>query len=232
MSEPTKISAAEVLCPLCDGRFEQFLPTDFGVRRRPSALCPRCRSLERHRLLWLYLQRKTNFFERMMRVLHFSAEPALERRVRGLPKIQYVTADLARKAMVKTDITAIAFADETFDAILCMHVLEHVQDDRRAMRELLRVLKLGGWAILQVPINETGGPTLEDPAATTPEDRLRIYGQRDHVRLYGSDYHDRLAACGFDVTVDPFARDLDEETVKTYGLLRSEDVYFCRKGAA
>jgi predicted SAM-dependent methyltransferase len=127
------------------------------------------------------------------------------------------------------DISDIQYRDNTFDVIYCSHVLEHVPDDRKALREFWRVLKVGGWAILQVPI--ISDVTFEDPTVTSPEERERLFGQHDHVRRYGPDYRDRLVDVGFSVTVDGFVRELDERTVGRCGLMRNEDVYFCRKEA-
>ena len=131
--------------------------------------------------------------------------------------------------MVRLDICDIPCGENTFDVIYCSHVLEHVTDDRKALREFRRVLKNGGWAILQVPI--TSDVTFEDATVTDPSERERLFGQHDHVRRYGPDYRDRLIEAGFSVTVDGFARELDDSTASRYGLMRSEDVYFCRKAA-
>ncbi len=219
-------------CPLCGGRFSTFLP--FGPRNRPDAQCPRCHSVERHRLLWLYLQSRTDFFERPMKVLHFGALYCMQRVIERLVNVDYVTADLVDEAaMLRMDISDIRFDDATFDCVLSMHVLEHVPDDRKAMREILRVLKPGGWAVLQVPIIRDA--TFEDPAITTPADRLKHYGQSDHVRAYGPDFADRLAEAGFDVTVDPFLGELDERIVERYkldmGTDRQEKIHYCVKPA-
>jgi SAM-dependent methyltransferase len=179
----------------------------------------------------LYLTRNTDLFNgHRKRMLHVAPEPELSRWLQRAPSIDYLTADLSSsQAMVKMDISDIQYGDNTFDVIYCSHVLEHVPDDRKAMREFWRVLKSGGWAILQVPI--TSDVTFEDPSVTSPKDRERVFGQRDHVRRYGPDYRDRLVDAGFSVTVDGFVRELDEKTVSRYGLVRSEDVYFCRKEA-
>jgi SAM-dependent methyltransferase len=143
--------------------------------------------------------------------------------------IEYLTADLhAPRVMVRMDVTAIDAAEGTFDVILCNHVLEHVTEDRRAMSELHRVLKPGGWAILQVPIR--GDVTQEDRSVTDPRERERLYGQYDHVRQYGRDYADRLRDAGFRVTVDGFSRELDAARRTRHGLPGDEDVYVCRKG--
>jgi SAM-dependent methyltransferase len=144
--------------------------------------------------------------------------------------INYLSADLsAPSAIVKMDITDIQYPDNTFDVIYCSHVLEHIPDDRRAMREFYRVLKPDCWAILHVPI--TANRTFEDPAVIDPKERERLFGQFDHVRRYGPDYKDRLMEAGFSLTVDGFVRELDNRTVRRFGLMRDEDVYFCRKQA-
>jgi SAM-dependent methyltransferase len=131
--------------------------------------------------------------------------------------------------MVKMDITDIQYPDDTFDVIYCSHVLEHVQDDRKAIGEFYRVLKPGGWAILQVPI--TADTTFEDPKIINPKERERLFGQYDHARRYGPDYKDRLMEPGFSVTVDGSVRGLDNQAIRRFGLMRNEDVYFCQKQA-
>jgi ubiquinone/menaquinone biosynthesis C-methylase UbiE len=147
---------------------------------------------------------------------------------RSSKSIEYVSADLsAPEAMVKMDITEIQYSDDTFDVIYCSHVLEHVSDDRKAMREFCRVLKPGGWAILQVPI--MADKTFEDSTVISPEEKQRLFGQHDHVRQYGLDYKDRLADAGFRVTVDGFVRELDYRTIRRFGLIREDDVYLCGK---
>jgi ubiquinone/menaquinone biosynthesis C-methylase UbiE len=130
--------------------------------------------------------------------------------------------------MVKLDVTDIHYPANSFDVIYCSHVLEHVPDDRKGMRELSRVLKPNGWALVAVPVHEDRDRTFEDPNVVTPADRLRVYGQWDHVRIYGRDFVDRLRESGFDVTVDTFAKSFSDEMVRKYGLSR-EDIYICRK---
>jgi SAM-dependent methyltransferase len=164
------------------------------------------------------------------RMLHIAPDPELSRLIQKADYINYLSADLsAPDAMVKMDITDIPYPDNTFDVIYCSHVLEHIKDDRIAIGELYRVLRVGCWAILQVPI--TAGTTLEDPTVISPKERERLFGQYDHVRRYGGDYKDRLMEAGFSVTVDPFVRELDNRIVKRFGLMRDEDVYLCRKQA-
>ncbi|MDY7006358.1 MAG: methyltransferase domain-containing protein [Cyanobacteriota bacterium] len=217
----------QVICPCCNGKFSEFLP--YG-NNRPNALCPRCSSLERHRLLWLYFQEKTNLFASPLKILHIAPEKFFQKKLKSLPNLDYLSTDLeAEWAMEKMDITNIKYVDNTFDVILCNHVLEHIPDDRKAMKELLRVLKPNGWAILQVPLEPNLDKTFEDPSITSPEDRKRVFGQKDHVRLYGKDYKNRLEEAEFDVVVDNFVKELNEETVNRYGLRRDHNIYFCSK---
>ena len=177
----------------------------------------------------LYLQQHTNLFAADLRLLHFAPEPVLRRTFRLLPSLRYVTVDYAPTADARMDITRLAFPDHAFDCVLCVHVLEHIPDDRGAMRELHRVLKPGGWAILQVPLDVQRAETYEDPLITTPEDRRVHFGQEDHVRWYGRDYHRRLEHAGFQVTVDNYVRTLPAADIRRFGLSAGEDVYFCRK---
>jgi SAM-dependent methyltransferase len=214
------------VCPCCGGAFPQFL--EFGVVPRPNALCPGCGSLERHRLLWLYLRKKTRFFSDPLRVLHMAPEKILQQAFRNRENLHYVSGDLhSPDSMVTMDIVKLPFRDGAFDVIFCCHVLEHIPDDRAAIRELRRVLSRDGWAILQVPLDSASERTFEDPTIVTPEERERHFGQRDHVRLYGRDYGNRLEEAGFHVVVDRFSSELDSESMARH-CLQSEDIYFCR----
>ena len=219
-----------VECPCCGGRFRGFLPG--GARGRPGARCPRCGSLERHRLLWLYLEQRTDLWTRPHRVLHFAPEPRLARRLTRAPNVEYLSADLhSPPAMRRIDVTDIPFPDGAFDVILCCHVLEHVRDDRRAMRELRRVLAPGGWAVLQTPVESRRETSLEDPGSSGPEERRRLFGQADHVRVYGRDFFERLAEAGFAVRRDPWVRELEPEQVQRWGLRAGEQVTVCTRPA-
>lgn len=186
-------------CPVCKETAERFM--SYGSPPRLEARCPTCGALERHRLLWLFLTRETDFFDgRPKRVLHVAPEAVLESRFQTIPRIDYLTADLHDpQAMEVMDVTRIGHPDQSFDVIFCSHVLEHVEDDRQAMREFHRTLRDGGWAILLVPI--TADHTVEDPSVTAPEERKRLFGQADHVRRYGPDYAERLREAGFSVSV-------------------------------
>ena len=218
-----------VECPCCGGRFSRFMP---GTVNPATRVCPRCGAQERHRALWLYLRERTDFFSRNVAILHWAPEYALQRSLSELPNAFYVSADLGGdEAMQHMDITDVPFKDDAFDLIVCVHVLEHVAADRLAMREMLRVLRPGGVAMLLVPI-VLEQPTLEDPAISTPAERREHYWQEDHVRLYGGDFKDRLAEEGFEVTVDGWIRTLDETTVDRFGLFPLEDIYVCAKPRA
>lgn len=173
--------------------------------------CPICGSLERTRLLYLYLKHCTDFLQRPQRVLHFAPEPMIEKLARPVLGSGYTTADLCPYGlMIKVDITDIQFPDNTFESIICCHVLEHIPDDRKAMRELYRVLKPGGWAILQVPISLVLEKTYEDFSITSEAAREQAFGQYDHVRLYARDYKGRLEEAGFKVTIFRWTDDAEE----------------------
>src|SRR5258708_27445217 len=216
-------------CPCGKARLRRFTP--LGLVKRPEGKCPVCLSAERHRLIWLYLIQKTNLFDgNQKKMLHVATEQELSRKIKKVDYINYLSADLFDpNVMLKMDITPIQYPDNTFDVIYCSHVLEHVQDDRKAMSEFYRVLKPGGWAILQVPI--IAETTFEDSTVISPKERERVFGHPEHVRRYGLDYKDRLIQAGFSVTVDGFLRALDNRTIRRFGLMRDEDVYFCRKKA-
>ncbi len=219
-----------VTCPIINRSYRRFLP--YGrLKPRPNALCPESLSLERHRLLWLYLQDRTNFFKERLHFLHIAPEQCFMKKFEQQHGDGYITGDLVSPlARVKMDVHAIPFEDNTFDAAMCNHVMEHVDDDIQAMREIRRVLKPGGWAILQVPFySPVPDDTLEDPTITDPAEREKVYGQNDHVRLYGKDYPDRLRKAGFTVTEDNYVLELSPDAVKRFALPPNEIIYFCRK---
>lgn len=215
-------------CPCCSTHVRKFLAG--GVSIRPHAQCPRCGSLERHRLLWLFLQRKTDFFQQSLRVLDIAPSFFLQQQFQHRTNLDYISADLtAPWVMTHIDLTDIHFPDNHFDRIICYHVLEHIPDDRRAIGELFRVLKPGGWAILQSPVDMARATTFENPQVLPPEERLCLFGQEDHVRIYGQDYTLRLREAGFQVTADDFVQCLAEEEVHRYGLMREEVLFVCHK---
>lgn len=222
-------------CPICENSSVQFLK--YGVMGRDDAKCPHCGAVERHRLFWLYVSTRTNLFDgKPKRMLHVAPEPGIELKLKQLLGQGYLTADLSNpKAMVKMDITDIQYPAETFDIIYCSHVLEHVKDDRKAIRELCRVLKSTGWAILDVPIavydaQIPADRTIEDPTITDPEQRLKAFGQQDHVRRYGPDYADRLREAGFIVSVIAVEDLLDPNEAVRMGLsLWKDPLHYCTK---
>lgn len=215
--------------PIDGVKYRKLLP--YGrVTTRENALAPNSMSLERHRLIWLYLQRKTDFFTAPKKVLHVAPEYCFIKPIKRLKNIDYTTADLISPwADVKLDVQAMPFADNTFDMVICNHVLEHVDNDLRAMAEILRVLKPGGFAVLQVPMDLNMEQTLENPEYNTPELREKYYQQRDHLRLYGRDYAKRLASAGFDVLEDDFVKQLPPHEVEYYALPKDEILYIARK---
>jgi SAM-dependent methyltransferase len=212
-------------CPICQRSSRRFRP--YGLIRREEAQCVHCGALERHRLLWHYVSRMKLLDPPISKMLHVAPEACLEPLFRQRLGNAYLTADLEDpQAMVKMDITRIPYPAESFDAIYCSHVLEHVPDDRLALREFRRVLKPGGWAILLVPVFVER--TIEDPDCTDPEERLRRFGQDDHFRIYGPDYVDRLREAGFEVQVSRVADVASHEDVVRMGLTpASGEIYFC-----
>lgn len=218
-----------VECPVCGSRFKKFVP--YGrTNPRNNALCPNCLALERHRLMWLYLKEKTDFFKAPYKVLHVAPEHCFIHRFEAMKNLDYVTADIESPlAQVKMDIHAIPFEANTFDVAFCNHVMEHVEDDLQAMRELYRVLKPKGWAIIQSPMDVSRKNTLQDASITSEADREKYYWQKDHVRLYGQDYGQRLTKAGFMVTEDSFVKELNRQIVSRYALPGEEIIYFCRK---
>ncbi|MDD5729672.1 MAG: methyltransferase domain-containing protein [Candidatus Omnitrophica bacterium] len=215
-------------CPYCHGHFRKLLPS--GEKPRPNAQCPACFSLERYRLLWLYLNDKTAFFKERLKVLDIAPVKCFRDKCKNLKNIEYLSADIASPlAMIKMDIETIPFKDDHFDCVFCYHVLEHIHDDCRAMKEIFRVLKPGGWAILQSPVDTQRRKTFEDPKITSPEERARYFGQPDHLRVYGNDYKERLENAGFLVKLDDYAGQLEDSIVKKYALMRDEKIFFCVK---
>jgi len=214
-------------CPVCERSTARFRPC--GNPPRAEAQCPHCLSLERHRLAWLFLARRTDLFDgRPRTMLHVAPEFCFEPRLRERIGPGYLTADLSNRAMVRMDVERIQYPDEWFDVIFCSHVLEHVDDDRRAMREFARVLKRDGWAILLVPI--MADVTYEDASITDPAERRRVFGQEDHVRRYGPDYADRLRETGFRVAITGIADLVSPEDAMRMGLTAAAgDIYFCTR---
>ena len=213
-----------------DGKsFKTFLPYGYGNQRN-NVLSPSTLSLERHRLLWLYLKNETDFFSKDLKVLHFAPEQAFYNRFKKQQNLDYTTTDLESPlADVKADICNLPFESDLYDVILCNHVLEHIPDDTKAMQELYRVLKPGGMAILQIPQDLSREKTFEDNSITDKKERARIFGQYDHVRVYGRDYFDKLRRIGFKVNEVNYTAKLSKEEVEKYCLAKGEIIPVCYK---
>ena len=215
-----------------DGKsFKMFLPYGYGTQRN-NVLSPSTLSLERHRLLWLYLQNETNFFtsETKLQVLHFAPEQAFYKRFRNQNNLDYTTTDLLSPlADVKADICNLPFEDNQYDIILCNHVLEHIPDDTKAMQELYRVLKPGGMGIFQIPQDLSRDVTFSDDSITDQKERAKIFGQYDHVRVYGRDYFDKLRSIGFKVIEEDYTSRISPELVEKYCLAKGEIIPICFK---
>ena len=214
-----------VQCPVCTAEFRKFMP--YGREARSNALCPNCLALERHRLLWLYLKEDTDFFTAPRKMLHIAPELCFIDRFKALDNLDHISADIESPlADVKMDIHKMPFEDNSFDVIFCNHVLEHVESDHIAMTEMKRVLKPGGWAILQIPIfTPWRDTTIEDPSIQDPKERERLFGQDDHVRMYGKDYPERIKKAGFEVDENRFVFNLEEDKVKVHALPPEEIIY-------
>lgn len=215
--------------PIDGKHFRSFFP--YGYENpRENVLSPSTLSLERHRLLWLFLKTRTEFFSKPAKLLHFAPEQAFYKRFKKLQHLEYTTTDLnSPLATVKADICALPFEDNSFDIILCNHVLEHIPDDQKAMEELYRVMKPGGWGVFQVPQDVNRKETFEDPSITDKKERARIFGQYDHVRIYGYDYFDRLRAAGFKVEAVDYTSEIPESDVDRYRLAKGELIPLVRK---
>lgn len=227
-----------------DGKsFRKLLPYGYQ-HQRENALSPSTLSLERHRLLWLFLKNETDFFgfdtskkyqlrksaSTILKVLHFAPEQCFYHRFKNQKNIDYLTTDLnSPLADVKADICSLPFQDNEFDIIFCNHVLEHIPNDTKAMQELYRVLKKEGMGIFQIPQDVKRANTFEDNSIINKEERTRIFGQYDHVRVYGLDYFDKLKTIGFKVEALPYAKNLKPEDVKKFALQKDEILPVCFK---
>jgi SAM-dependent methyltransferase len=214
--------------PINGKSYRKFLPYGYQ-KQRPNVLSPGTLSLERHRLLWLYFDRETDFFNLAADVLHIAPEQAFVKRFRQLNHRSYITSDLhSPLADVQADICNLPFSDQQFDWVVCNHVLEHIPSDKIAMQEIFRVLKPGGTAILQVPLRLDQN-TFEDDRITDPKERAQVFGQYDHVRIYGKDYRKRLELIGFQVKMLAYAEQLTSEEQTRYAVPANEIIPICTK---
>jgi methyltransferase family protein len=221
----------QVYCNVCRHRYRKFLP--YGRKARANALCPHCLSLERHRLIWMFLNERTDFFKAKLKVLHIAPELCFIKRFEAIHSDDYITADIESPlAKVRLDVLQMPFSDGEFEVVFCNHVMEHVADDLKAMQEIYRVLKPGGWGIIQVPLfHPLPETTYEDSSITTPAEREKAFGQDDHVRLYGKDYLSRLQSVGFVAEEVWLAREMSPAEVKKLALPLDEPIFFVSKPA-
>ena len=213
-----------------DGKsYRRFLPYGYA-KVRENVLAPGTLSLERHRLFWLYLKNETTFFSAPLRVLHFAPEQAFVQKFKKQKNLTYTTTDLNSPiADVKADICDLPFKDNSFDFIICNHVLEHIPDDTKAMQELYRVLAPSGTAIVQVPYDAKREITFEDNTITDQSERTRIFGQYDHLRVYGMDYFKKLSSIGFDVSALDYTSGISSDDIERYRLCKGELLPVCKK---
>lgn len=227
-----------VYCPICNSSFRIF--GESGLAKRTNARCHNCGSLERHRLLYLYLNETINIFSnknKPFRLLHFAPEKVFYDKFDKNESIEYTPCDLfpenfnyeGNSKILKVDITNIPFEANSFDFILCNHVLEHIPDDNKAMKELYRVMSEDGNGIFQVPIDYSRKETYEDWSITSPKEREKAFGQNDHVRWYGQDYKDRLQKVGFTVSEVDYPSKFSSNDIFKFGLIKWEQIYHCKK---
>ena len=222
-------------CPLCGCQRRKFLPYGY-VTSRENALCPNCLSLERHRLLWLWLVRESDIGRGAMalpKMLHIAPEVALMRKFKKMyasTPDRYVTADLESPlADMHFDVQQIPLEAESFDAIICNHIMEHVEDDGKALRELYRILRRGGWGVILSPVDLEREKTFEDDTITDPAERTRIFGQYDHRRIYGRDYAARLREAGFEVYDIDYKNELSKAEQELYALPADHLYIVCKQ---
>ncbi len=243
-------TGSKYYCPYCKRHFRKMLKGGFdfpvikekhivGGGYRINDVCPRCYSTDRDRLVFLYLKNKTDIFEKKIKLLHIAPEGCLKALLLSYPNIEYFTGDKYSKGyqgyyydrdVIQMDITNIPYEDNKFDVIICNHVLEHITDDKAAMSELFRVLKPGGWAMLQVPISLVLDKTFEDKSITSEKDREKYFGQFDHIRIYAKDYKDKLENVGFKVTIhSPFKENWNITDIEKYAINPEEEIYIAHK---
>ena len=228
---PVLYRGDKVECPVCEKSFSKFLSYGSNVAHRENVLCPYDLTLERHRLMWLYLTRKTDFFSaESLKVLHIAPEQCFLPHFKKQNNLDYTTADLVSPiADIHFDLHDIPLEDNQYDVVFCNHVMEHVDDPIRCMSELNRVMKPGGWAIMQVPQDMSRTETYEDKSITSPEEREKHFWQKDHVRLFGKDYPSYLEKAGFKVDEFDLNTEFDATEVVKFRLMQKEILYIARK---
>jgi len=231
-------------CPICHWHFRRFYPYGnpaavlkqtecVGAGLRENVVCPRCGSSDKERHMYLYLKQAIARLPKRTRLLHIAPEKNLSPFLRSQANLEYLSADIDPKtAMLQMDITKIKFPDYSFDVIVCSHVLEHVREERRAMAEFYRVLRPGGWAMLQVPYSPVLESTYEDDSIVSASERTVRCGQEDHVRIYGLDHVTRLQNAGFEVETYSYAAEFGRQAAQRYGLILNELLFIAHKREA
>ncbi|MBT4412763.1 MAG: class I SAM-dependent methyltransferase [Polaribacter sp.] len=217
--------------PIDEKSFRKFLPYGYGKQRK-NALSPSTLSLERHRLMWLFLKNDTTFFtsKTKLKVLHIAPEQCFLDIFKKQQNLTYTTSDLESPiADVKADICDLPFKDNSFDVVFCNHVLEHITDDKKAMQELFRVMKKGGFGIFQIPQDMSREKTFEDNSIIDKKERTEIFGQYDHVRVYGKDYFNKLRSVGFKVEEIDYTKKITTEKLERFCLMKNEILPVCYK---
>lgn len=228
---PVFMKGDNVECPVCGNSFSRFLSYGYGDKHRNNVLCPKDLTLERHRLMWLYLRDHSNFFTQQdLKVLHIAPEQCFHKQFQKQKNLDYLTGDLESPiADMHFDLHDVPLEDNRFDVVFCNHVMEHVDDALQCMRELHRVMKPGGWGIMQVPQDYSLEKTYEDPTITSPEEREKHFWQKDHVRLFGRDYPEWLRKAGFTVTEFAPTDHYPEDKVERYRIIKREILYIVSK---
>jgi predicted SAM-dependent methyltransferase len=228
---PIVYKGNKVECPVCKKSFRKFLSYGSAVAHRENVLCPYDLTLERHRLMWLYLQNKSDFFTKSnLKVMHIAPEQCFHKIFKHQKNLDYTTGDLVSPiADLHFDLHQIPLEDNQYEIIFCNHVMEHVTDDLKCMQELHRIMKPGGWGIFQVPIDTNRTSTYEDWSITTPEEREKHFWQYDHVRLYGTNYPNRLEEAGFTVETVDYGKEISTELFDRYRLPKGEMLYIVHK---
>ncbi len=212
-------SGKRSICNIC-GTTREFTEAN----GRPAAECPICKSRERHRLLLIYLEHELKLFHKKLDVLHFSPQSAEETVFGHQPNWRYMTSNYSMSEDIFLDLTDVHMVDNLWDIIIVYHILEHIPDDQKAMREMFRILRPGGRAFVQVPLELGLLATYEDPNITDPYQRIKHFGQHDHVRKYAApELRQRLEAAGFVVDVVDYAARLDPKVVETHRLVGEFD---------
>ncbi len=226
-----KYRGNEVYCACCGSTFSAFAP--FGNIKRKNAWCPKCESLERHRLLSMYFKNKTDIYSKPLKVLHIAPEIAFFNHFKSQENLDYNPVDiyphLYPKGTKYLNVLKNDLPDNTYDVIICNHVFQYIEEDRKAMKELYRIMKHGGWGVMQVPYDKKREITYEDSSIKDPLEREKAFGLKEHVRFYGLDYADRLREAGFNVSIQDYTSEFSDEENFKYGFWKGDPIFLVTK---